>query len=55
MVTIMDIQSKKDLKLKDVHVIVKEFGSVPSREKVKYVKVIGKVGKTVVGREKEQE
>jgi len=44
------LKSRK-LTLDDVHVLVREFGQVPAKEKAKYVKVLGKLGKTIVGRE----
>lgn len=42
----------KDLGLKkdDVWLVVKEFGQVPPKEKVQTVKVLGQLGKMIVGK-----
>ena len=41
----------KGLTREDVHILVREFGSVPAKEKAKMVKVIGQVGRMVLGKE----
>ena len=35
----------------DIHLIVKEIGQVPAKEKAKTVKIIGQIGKTILGKE----
>lgn len=42
----------KGLKREDVHVLVREFGTLPAKEDVKIVKIIGQVGKTILAKEK---
>jgi len=42
----------KGLRKDDVHMVVKEIGSVPKKEKAKTVKILGQVGNLVLGKEK---
>jgi len=45
-----DVLKSKGLTKNDVHIVVKEFGQVPPKEKVQKVKVLGQCGDFVVGR-----
>jgi len=45
---------KLGLKKEDVHIIVKEFGSVPQKPRPKTVRFVGQLGKTILGRETEK-
>ena len=40
------------LKKDDVHIVVREIGPVPKKEKAKTVKILGQVGNLVLGKEK---
>lgn len=42
---------EKGLSKDDVNIIVREFGKIPAKEKAKMVKVIGQVGKLMLGTE----
>ena len=46
-----EVLKEKKLKRDDVYVIVREFGSVPVKERTKTVRVVGKVGKMILGKE----
>jgi len=46
-----EVLKEKKLKRDDVHVIVKEIGSVPKREKAKTVKIIGQAAGFMLSKE----
>jgi len=45
---------KKGLRKDDVHLVVKEIGQVPPKEKIQRVKVLGQCGDFVVGKKEKK-
>ena len=45
---------EKGLKKDDVHLVIKEIGQVPPKEKVQRVKVLGQCGDFVVGKKEKK-
>lgn len=46
-----EVLKEKDLTRDDVVILIREFGPVPAKEKVKMVKIVGQMGKMVLGKE----